>query len=170
MICAPCGHDNAAQRRFCGQCGTALHAVCAHCTFQNETTDRFCGGCGDQLPASEHVLAGRSTNGPPVPHARQARPTMPATGVRALPAPTGALSASSSPMRVVAAAPVATPPAAPAAAASTPHKGRAEDLLSSSELSDLLRRPVAAAAPAAEETALGEGSITQESLDALFGG
>jgi hypothetical protein len=69
------------------------------------------------------------------------------------------------PMLAVAPPPMPPPPPLPIT------KGRPEDLLSSSELSDLLRRPAAPAAAAAGEGAdLPEGSITQESLDALFGG
>jgi hypothetical protein len=161
VICAPCGHENAANRRFCGGCGAHLFSVCTHCAFQNDATDRFCGGCGDALPA-ERVLA-----------ARPARPTTPAVpvavrSVAAVPAMAHAAPAVASvhapaPMLAVAPPPLPVPPPLPI-------KGRAEDLLSSSELSDLLRRPAAPAVVASEGTDLPEGAITQESLDALFGG
>jgi hypothetical protein len=160
MICSPCGHDNAANRRFCGACGLHLYSVCTHCAFQNDATDRFCGGCGDALPA-ERVVAGRPARPtiPPVPIAMRQVTAVPAVAAVHAPAPMLAVAPPPAPAPVVDAAP---PP--------TPIKPRVDDQLSSSELSDLLRRPAGPAAPAAETTDLPEGSITQESLDALFGG
>ena len=142
MICAPCGHENAANRRFCG-------------------------GCGAALPA-ERVLA-----------ARPARPTTPAVPVAvrsvaavahvAAPHAAPAVASVHAPAPMLAVAPPPAP-GAPPIPPPLPIKGRAEDLLSSSELSDLLRRPAAPVVAASEGTDLPEGSITQESLDALFGG
>jgi hypothetical protein len=165
VICAPCGHENAANRRFCGACGAHLYSVCTHCAFQNDATDRFCGGCGDALPA-ERVLTARPT-----------RPTSPGM-VRRAPSSTATPPVTSlAPAPVLAVAPAPAPaPAhvAPSAPAAVPHvapKLRPDDQLSSSELSDLLRRPAAAKAAAEPEVeALPDGAITQESLDALFGG
>jgi hypothetical protein len=158
VICAPCGHENAANRRFCGGCGAHLYLVCSHCAFQNDATDRFCGGCGDALPA-ERVLAARPARPttPAVPMA--ARPVAAVPPVPHLPHAAPAVASVHAPAPMLAVAP---PP--------LPIKGRAEDLLSSSELSDLLRRPAAPAAAASAGADLPEGSITQESLDALFGG
>ncbi|MGD9509951.1 MAG: adenylate/guanylate cyclase domain-containing protein [Geminicoccaceae bacterium] len=49
MRCQRCGAENAANRRFCGACGTALAIGCPACGFANEPGDRFCGGCGAAL-------------------------------------------------------------------------------------------------------------------------
>src|SRR6516165_882997 len=46
MRCPSCMTENAATRRFCAQCGTALPVPCPACGFENETVARFCGGCG----------------------------------------------------------------------------------------------------------------------------
>jgi hypothetical protein len=156
MICSPCGSDNAAPRRFCGQCGAHLYNACAHCGFENLAVDRFCGGCGDPL-AQERVL-------------RAARPAVTAApAVRAVPAPPVAVKPAAAPPRSPAAA-VAAAPAAPAPATSKP-AGRNDDLLSSSELSDLLRKPAAApAAVASPSVEIPDGAITQDTLDQLFGG
>jgi class 3 adenylate cyclase len=49
MRCQRCGAENAANRRYCGSCGTALAICCAACGFANEPGVRFCGGCGTSL-------------------------------------------------------------------------------------------------------------------------
>jgi class 3 adenylate cyclase len=49
MRCPSCMAENAATRRFCSQCGTALPSACANCGFENEPTARFCGGCGKPI-------------------------------------------------------------------------------------------------------------------------
>jgi class 3 adenylate cyclase/tetratricopeptide (TPR) repeat protein len=61
MKCPRCGHDNRVDRRFCGQCGTALALSCAACGFSNDPGEKFCGGCGKPLAAGPPAPA------PPVP-------------------------------------------------------------------------------------------------------
>jgi class 3 adenylate cyclase/tetratricopeptide (TPR) repeat protein len=51
MICPSCGSENAADRKFCGQCGSALALVCPSCGSANEPGTRFCGECGAALVA-----------------------------------------------------------------------------------------------------------------------
>ncbi|MFI5254490.1 MAG: AAA family ATPase, partial [Candidatus Limnocylindrales bacterium] len=51
MICASCGTENRADRRFCRNCGLALASACAVCGAANEPGDRFCGNCGSALAA-----------------------------------------------------------------------------------------------------------------------
>ncbi|MFL5799517.1 MAG: ATP-binding protein [Actinomycetota bacterium] len=46
MICAMCGTENRAGRKFCSACGAALAVVCPSCGAPNEPSDRFCGECG----------------------------------------------------------------------------------------------------------------------------
>ena len=46
MVCASCGATNAASRRFCLECGTALASACPACGEPNEPNARFCGSCG----------------------------------------------------------------------------------------------------------------------------
>jgi len=49
MICATCGHENAAGQKFCGECGSQLTAVCTSCGTPNPPGQRFCGQCGAAL-------------------------------------------------------------------------------------------------------------------------
>ncbi|MGH9037329.1 MAG: double zinc ribbon domain-containing protein, partial [Acidimicrobiia bacterium] len=49
--CAACGHENAPDNRFCGQCGTRLAATCPACGTGNAPGDRFCVQCGEPLGA-----------------------------------------------------------------------------------------------------------------------
>ena len=49
MRCTSCGHDNAADARFCSQCGTQLGLQCAVCSTLNEPGSRFCRQCGASL-------------------------------------------------------------------------------------------------------------------------
>ena len=46
MRCPSCMAENAATRRFCGECGAPLSSPCPACGFENEPTVKFCGGCG----------------------------------------------------------------------------------------------------------------------------
>src|SRR5215471_5210537 len=46
MRCPNCMAENAATRRFCGECGASLPSPCPACGFENEPTAKFCGGCG----------------------------------------------------------------------------------------------------------------------------
>jgi len=51
MNCVTCQTANAAGRRFCAQCGSALASACPSCGFENGPDDRFCGGCGREIVA-----------------------------------------------------------------------------------------------------------------------
>jgi class 3 adenylate cyclase len=60
VICASCGTENRAGRKFCSNCGSPLAVACPTCGAANEPSDRFCGECGTALtegaaarPASE---------------------------------------------------------------------------------------------------------------------
>jgi class 3 adenylate cyclase/tetratricopeptide (TPR) repeat protein len=54
MVCANCGRENRAGRRFCSQCGSPLASICPNCGAANEPDDRFCGECGSALePAAQ---------------------------------------------------------------------------------------------------------------------
>ena len=79
MSCAGCRADNAAHRRYCGQCGAALLRTCGQCAFTNVATDAFCGGCGGTLaePASRTAPA-VTVREAPAPPAKQG------SGVRVL--------------------------------------------------------------------------------------
>ena len=45
MICSHCGSKVEDEKRFCGDCGSALAWVCA-CGGQNPPNKRFCSDCG----------------------------------------------------------------------------------------------------------------------------
>ncbi|HET7428788.1 MAG TPA: adenylate/guanylate cyclase domain-containing protein, partial [Gaiellales bacterium] len=57
MLCAACGTDNRADRRFCRECGAALSIGCPSCGAQNDPGDRFCGSCGAALTGAEAPAA-----------------------------------------------------------------------------------------------------------------
>jgi class 3 adenylate cyclase len=49
MRCPQCGHENAAEMKFCGECGTRLAAMCRECGARNAPAQKFCGECGARL-------------------------------------------------------------------------------------------------------------------------
>jgi class 3 adenylate cyclase/tetratricopeptide (TPR) repeat protein len=49
MQCSSCGADNAPERKFCLECGTALALACPQCGTPNEARAKFCGECGAVL-------------------------------------------------------------------------------------------------------------------------
>ncbi len=49
IACPQCGFENAADRKFCGDCGTPLAVSCPSCGATNEPGMRFCGQCGTAL-------------------------------------------------------------------------------------------------------------------------
>src|SRR5438105_4989016 len=57
MVCASCGTENAAGRKFCGQCGNALARSCSACGAANPPDDKFCGECGAGLAGTAAVAA-----------------------------------------------------------------------------------------------------------------
>ena len=66
ISCPACGSANEADRKFCGECGTALAQTCPSCGTPNAPSVKFCGECGTALTASTAPTA------PPQP---QAAPT-----------------------------------------------------------------------------------------------
>ena len=53
MQCPRCQANNSDERRFCGECGSALPVTCRGCGFQNQPPAKFCGGCGAPLTHAE---------------------------------------------------------------------------------------------------------------------
>ena len=51
MICPNCSSQNAAEARFCDQCGQTLNKGCPNCGFANAPGARFCSSCGTALAA-----------------------------------------------------------------------------------------------------------------------
>src|SRR5262244_3860183 len=49
MRCPQCGHENAVEMKFCGECGTRLAVPCRECGARNLPTQKFCGECGARL-------------------------------------------------------------------------------------------------------------------------
>ena len=49
MECPECGHKNAAEMKFCGECGTRLTVLCRECGARNAPAQKFCGECGARL-------------------------------------------------------------------------------------------------------------------------
>jgi len=49
VICATCGADNEAGRKFCLDCGTSQSIGCPACGTPNPSAARFCGDCGTRL-------------------------------------------------------------------------------------------------------------------------
>src|SRR6516165_8208863 len=49
MRCPQCGHENVAEVKFCGECGTRLAVLCRQCSARNAPAQKFCGECGARL-------------------------------------------------------------------------------------------------------------------------
>ncbi|HYV02298.1 MAG TPA: adenylate/guanylate cyclase domain-containing protein [Actinomycetota bacterium] len=49
MVCAACGTENEAGRKFCSECGSPLARTCPSCNAPNPPTAKFCGECGAAL-------------------------------------------------------------------------------------------------------------------------
>src|SRR5215831_15657267 len=49
MRCRQCGHENSAEMKFCGECGTRLAVLCRQCGAGNAPAQKFCGECGARL-------------------------------------------------------------------------------------------------------------------------
>ena len=43
MRCPQCGHENAVETKFCGECGTPLTVMCRECGARNAPAQKFCG-------------------------------------------------------------------------------------------------------------------------------
>jgi predicted ATPase/class 3 adenylate cyclase len=51
MTCPSCGAQNAADKRFCTECGTPLAVACPSCGASLSGSEKFCGECGTALGA-----------------------------------------------------------------------------------------------------------------------
>jgi len=49
LRCPACGTENELDRKFCGECGTALARACPSCGTPNAPAVKFCGECGTAL-------------------------------------------------------------------------------------------------------------------------
>ena len=49
MRCPECGHEIAAEMKFCGECGARLTVMCRECGARNAPAQKFCGECGVRL-------------------------------------------------------------------------------------------------------------------------
>ena len=74
MRCSSCDFDNAAGKKFCIRCGTALGPRCLLCGSENPLEASYCGDCGGALVV---------TAPPKAPSASAAKPIAP--GIRATP-------------------------------------------------------------------------------------
>src|SRR5262249_45154600 len=70
MRCSHCGSENADERRFCTECGTALLTLCKCCGAHNPLNAKFCGACGKALPSRMQSDTERPHT--PLPELRQA--------------------------------------------------------------------------------------------------
>ena len=52
-LCAHCGAENPAGKKFCGECSAALGNRCPRCGADNATGKKFCGDCGAALVLAE---------------------------------------------------------------------------------------------------------------------
>jgi class 3 adenylate cyclase/predicted ATPase len=62
VLCASCGHENRAGRKFCVHCGAGLEFSCPSCGASTDPGERFCGECGRSIsgpPKATLVLAPR---------------------------------------------------------------------------------------------------------------
>ena len=50
--CPSCGTENEHDRKFCGECGTALARACPSCGTPNAPAVKFCGECGTALAST----------------------------------------------------------------------------------------------------------------------
>ena len=53
MKCQNCGHENLAEAKFCGECGTKLERLCPSCGAANLPTNKFCFQCGQSMVEAE---------------------------------------------------------------------------------------------------------------------
>jgi class 3 adenylate cyclase/tetratricopeptide (TPR) repeat protein len=70
MICPRCGATAAPNKKFCGDCGTALPWQCSACGSDNPADKRFCGDCGASRGASSTAVAPVAFAAAPLPERR----------------------------------------------------------------------------------------------------
>jgi hypothetical protein len=56
MQCPPCQHENPADQKFCGECGSRLASVCPSCGASNPPPQKFCGECGARLGLTDRAV------------------------------------------------------------------------------------------------------------------
>jgi class 3 adenylate cyclase/tetratricopeptide (TPR) repeat protein len=56
VICANCGTENEAGRKFCKECATPLTVTCANCGTPNAPDAKFCGECASPLGTSAAAI------------------------------------------------------------------------------------------------------------------
>ncbi len=61
MQCSRCHHENAAEAKFCGECGGRLEAACASCGAANPPGNKFCQQCGTALGGAPEAGAATDT-------------------------------------------------------------------------------------------------------------
>ena len=61
ILCSNCGAENPVDKKFCGDCGSALVTVCSSCGGSNAPGKRFCGDCGAALEIAATSVAVVST-------------------------------------------------------------------------------------------------------------
>lgn len=49
LICPSCESENAADAKFCNECGHSLILTCRHCNHVNEADSKYCDQCGTKL-------------------------------------------------------------------------------------------------------------------------
>jgi hypothetical protein len=62
--CPSCGTQNAAGKRFCKECGTALALVCPECGAALVGDEKFCGECVTALTAEAAPSTPREPSAP----------------------------------------------------------------------------------------------------------
>lgn len=61
LICLHCHRSNAAEAKFCGECGAALlRKFCGSCHAANDLTAHFCQSCGGLLPSIPQTVPATS--------------------------------------------------------------------------------------------------------------
>jgi Double zinc ribbon/Adenylate and Guanylate cyclase catalytic domain len=70
MLCAKCGAENPAGKRFCGDCGAALTNRCRQCAAENPPEKKFCGDCGGPLRSAMATAVAPSSSPRPAPDIR----------------------------------------------------------------------------------------------------
>ena len=64
VTCASCGTLNAANRKFCMECGNRLEITCAACGTANPPGTKFCGECGSAVAGDGNAQATTTTPAP----------------------------------------------------------------------------------------------------------
>src|SRR6202158_3022414 len=70
MLCAKCGAENPAGKRFCGDCGVPLANRCGQCGAENPPEKKFCGDCGSPLGTAMAAAVAPSSPPRPAPNIR----------------------------------------------------------------------------------------------------